>query len=714
MIRDPHSAIRTPHFATRASQPAIRALRFTVPWLWRGDRSDSQIASGGVRTADRGVRIADRGVRIAVLTAVCLFALAFVYRFNTLGDTLGGFENDEFLVVSRAAQILHGEWPSRDFVDSGLALTYVLSAFALRLFDGALVGHALLTVGALSLGVALVFWLSWHLTRSYPAALTAAVLALIAAPRCYNYPKIALYAIWLLLAWRHVERPSWGRLAALGPVIAASFLIRHDHGVYLAIMSAVAAACTAPNPRVWVRQVSALAAFVVLCLVPWAIYIQYHVGLPQYVQSVAAWARRDAERTELRPPPFTFDVRRKLFEISELEPLPLPHINVRYREPLPSEADRSAFQSRYGLEPREQYRDDAWTYAVRDASPATLAAIAHDPLVLDTHGIDRGRFALTEPPPAPRGWERLRREWPALRLRMAPGLLHGGNGLPFLYYGSLALVLLAVGTLIWGRARITGLKAPAATAKLTVLVCLAALLHYFFLRGSLEARIADVSVPVAVLGAALGAIYWRGRVVAPLVIVVLIAFSVRSLDAVADVRTELRRAGFTSGPDATWARSRFVWRRLAAAPPLPAVATPGEPDILRVARYLRDCTAPSDRVLLMAYTPEVFYYADRRFAGGLLFAQPGFFTSEADQRLAIGRLREQSVPLVITPDEQEYEQVYRETFPVLTRYVDVRYREAGRLPVYGGHMRVLAERNRRTSSVHPGTGLPCFVGAAAE
>ena len=40
--------------------------------------------------------------------------------------------------------------------------------------------------------------------------------------------------------------------------------------------------------------------------------------------------------------------------------------------------------------------------------------------------------------------------------------------------------------------------------------------------------------------------------------------------------------------------------------------------------------------------------------------------------------------------------------------------EVGRLRVYRGHMRVLAERTRRPAGSHAPTGLPCFGGAGVE
>ena len=91
-----------------------------------------------------------RGVVIAVV-AVLLFAWVFLYRFNTLGGALGGFDNDHFLYMTIAKQVQAGEQPLRDFMDgvhgARPSLTYEFSAAAQRLFGNNLRSEAWLTVG---------------------------------------------------------------------------------------------------------------------------------------------------------------------------------------------------------------------------------------------------------------------------------------------------------------------------------------------------------------------------------------------------------------------------------------------------------------------------------------------------------------------------------------------------------------------------------------
>jgi len=151
------------------------------------------------------------------LLVASVFATTFFYRFNTLGGALGGFTNDEFGYLARGRQIQSGELPFRDFNDPGWILTDTLSGAAQWLGGYNLRSEALLTIGMLSLGAAITFVLARRAAGSTLAALLALVVHIALDARHYNYPKIALYAAGLALAWAYVDWPRRGRLAALAP-----------------------------------------------------------------------------------------------------------------------------------------------------------------------------------------------------------------------------------------------------------------------------------------------------------------------------------------------------------------------------------------------------------------------------------------------------------------------------------------------------------------
>ena len=59
-----------------------------------------------------------------VAAAVAAFAATLGWRFVTFT----GFTNDHYVHLALAQQLLMGERPVRDFIDSGWPLTYLLSA----------------------------------------------------------------------------------------------------------------------------------------------------------------------------------------------------------------------------------------------------------------------------------------------------------------------------------------------------------------------------------------------------------------------------------------------------------------------------------------------------------------------------------------------------------------------------------------------------------
>ena len=57
-------------------------------------------------------------------------AAAFIFRYLTSG----AIENDHFIMLARAHQVLYGDWPVRDFEDPGQPLAYLVSTAAAAAF----------------------------------------------------------------------------------------------------------------------------------------------------------------------------------------------------------------------------------------------------------------------------------------------------------------------------------------------------------------------------------------------------------------------------------------------------------------------------------------------------------------------------------------------------------------------------------------------------
>src|SRR5258705_8313496 len=61
-------------------------------------------------------------------------ALVGAAAFASVYLATGAIENDHFVMLARAHQVLYGDWPVRDFEDPGMPLAYLLSAAAAALF----------------------------------------------------------------------------------------------------------------------------------------------------------------------------------------------------------------------------------------------------------------------------------------------------------------------------------------------------------------------------------------------------------------------------------------------------------------------------------------------------------------------------------------------------------------------------------------------------
>lgn len=271
---------------------------------------------------------------------------------------------------------------------------------------------------------------------------------------------------------------------------------------------------------------------------------------------------------------------------------------------------------------------------------------------------------------------------------------------------------------------------PRARAKLAVVTALDALLIWGFLRGNLESRFGDVSVPTALLALSLVISAWmfarrgrwrlRGRewrVPMPLratvgvagglvVIGTLVVFTssfVNRLDLAGMLKRPVTR------PFGWSDRFGVIRERMGQTWPLERWHRFEQAGDVKLAFYLRDCTEPTDRVFLTTYLHYVATLAQRPFAGGHADLRAGFFTTTADQRLTVDRLTRESVPVVITATGEEQEH-FAKDLPLVQRYLLEHYRPLGEFDLGGSRPVGLLVRRDRVS---PGPYAfnkewPCF------
>jgi hypothetical protein len=199
----------------------------------------------------------------------------------------------------------------------------------------------------------------------------------------------------------------------------------------------------------------------------------------------------------------------------------------------------------------------------------------------------------------------------------------------------------------------------------------------------------------------------RWRSLAALVALVVWALAIASAALYGHAPEQLAATRILSGPAAIRARWTEVDHRLRLRP-IEGYAPAGAGGLAALTRYVFECTSPSDRILVAWFAPEVPFYAERLFAGGQAFLDPGGWQSTVpEQQLTIARLRTQRVPLVIMDQAWEREVTLR--FHDVFAWVHDAYAEAGR-PSFGGDRPfvILASRSIPPRSVYRVSKLPCF------
>ena len=233
-----------------------------------------------------------------VLKAGAAVVFAAVWAFRWLST--GAIENDHFVALARAHQLLQGNWPIRDFVDPGQPLTYLLSAGAAWLFGPTLRTDVIIAITLLALAASLTYLLAVRASGSLLIAAAAVAVEVIAAPRLYNAGKILIPLAGIGLGWRYADAPSIPRLIALAAWTAVACLWRHDFIVYMAVPTiALLAVC---HERSRATRLAALYLAVTLVfLLPWFAYAQWAGGIVPYLGAAFRFAATEAQRTVTWP-----------------------------------------------------------------------------------------------------------------------------------------------------------------------------------------------------------------------------------------------------------------------------------------------------------------------------------------------------------------------------------------------------------------------------
>ena len=668
----------------------------------------------------RGPSRATPWLRILLIAVIALVLAGgtFLYRVTTLGNTLGGFENDQFVHLSEAQQVVLGDQTPRDFITiGGMPMTVWLSAASLRYFGTSLWSEAVLTSAMIAFSTAMLFILAERASGSVLIALALALLQVAMAPRAYNYPKLLAYAAGIPLLWAYINAPSRIRLFPVALAGVFAFLLRHDHGAYFGIAAAVGVFLThARQPGQAFKAVALLGLMALGALLPYLLYVQVGTGVVRDLRHFVEYSTWVTDRTDLNSEDYTpqLDPSKSLLVVTP-QAAPNVAIGVRWAPGLPA-AERTARERAHGLTPIEQRAPDVWKYRAADITTSGLRAIVRDPKVADTDGIDRSAFTITDPAyqATLSRWGRLRAQWN--RVQILPGFLTRANAVPWIF---LMLAAVPIGTVLLVALRMfvpnPSRDWPHELPKMTAIAVMIVLMSPGLLRGGLNSRLADVSQVAGVAAAwVLGTVLARrsnwGRWVARGVALLLCAVTAVAINANENTLSELPRTGIGDGIDGVKTRWNAVRAQLDIAPPVAAWGQEDAPGEINLSRYLNQCTLPTDRLLIVTYAPELYFMAGRGFAGGLVWMSPELFDSPQDQQDILTRIERHRVPIVLTPPEPEYSDDVARSFDALDRFLRAEYRlvgqrDFGRDRVY----RVLVRRELTPVRTYLLMDLPCFA-----
>jgi hypothetical protein len=119
-------------------------------------------------------------------------------------------------------------------------------------------------------------------------------------------------------------------------------------------------------------------------------------------------------------------------------------------------------------------------------------------------------------------------------------------------------------------------------------------------------------------------------------------------------------------------------------------------------RYLHDCTAPGDRVLVTGSTPsQVNFLAERPFAGGHILWHHRWLSDPVHEGQSLTRLQQQSVPFAFSTTDPVLDDF--KSYPRIRAYLVQHYVE-----LEGSYGLLLIDTRRKPTGTFAMLGFPCF------
>ena len=640
--------------------------------------------------------------RGAEYAAAAVFAATFLLRWITLN-----FDNDYFMHLAWAAQMRHGEWPVRDFVEPGFVLQTLLSYLGFAMGGDQLIAEGLIACAFIALGAACVVLAIRRAGGGWTLALIAAAIGVLAYPRSYAYPKAFLYPAFAWAVVAHARAPGPRTVTFLAGMAAIGFLFRPDHGLWLSLGAAVAIVAEYwPSWRHIGGAVTRFVAIGALIASPWVAWVGVSGHTMEYVDNLV---EGQSAVTTIHAPDTHLTIDRTA-PLAALAPVEYPRIAVRWSASL-TPRDRASREQQYGLQP---IAGSDGRYRLTNISRANIRALLADPVVEDTNDIDRGTQQLAGGRLA-EAWVTLQQDVPLVRLRLGPGVIQRANTLTLLSLlvfltPWIAAIAITVDTRHVHERALAGSVERWPRSALIAITVLAIAGYHGLVRNSPDSRLGDVAPLTGILLAYLASRLWH--------VPGVIRFLTRTI-TIAVIGLALLLSvwfgeifGRTGGIDAaTLTQLGTHVRAMASAyakPPREAFLGPRSTGLDRLAGWLNRCTDRDSRVFVVGFEPQVFVLSERPFAAGLAFAYEGASSSPRNQRLALERWSRQRVPVVIAVGSTWGE--FSRDYALLRSWIDGHYRLAAQSSFAGNKpLSVYVDTTTPVTGTDQVTGLPCFT-----
>jgi hypothetical protein len=610
---------------------------------------------------------------------------AFAYRLPDATALI----NDHFMHVAWGRQLLWGRLPVRDSVPLGMPLQTGLSAAAEWLIGYRLLSEALIISAAFAAAAVLTFVLVYRATARLAIAAGAALLEVAIAPRTYSYPKLVVYAAGIWLLWQYIDHPSLRRAVYLGAATALAFYLRHDHGVYLGLATVCVIAVRHGHAiREGVQRNAAFATTCAVLVLPFFGYVEAYGSVREYVRDLRQFSAREQSGNPFVWPAWPLTSFESVARWTTPDDRSV-QVNIRWSAAASDDRRRQA-AARYQLHGHSPGTVESGRFTLSDTSTANGRAIINDPAIEDTSGIDRltGNVYTVG--------------WYVGPLRLLTGLDTARGSAALLFFVFLALPAAAAVALVRNRLA-PGPLGRWERLKIAAVGLVAVITFAGFVRDALDVRIADAVVAPLLLGAWLSARWISGgrpwtwnRAVRVAVLVIALIPVTRSIVVAGAVEPRIERAE----PFAV------TWKRLTASPPFNEWAARGGAEY-RVVHYVRECTAAHEPLLVLSPAPQIYYYANRPFAGRMGWYMEGYYSSELNQRENARALERDRPSVAIIDAGRESRDLA--THPSALHYVTQHYHPVGELAAADGTiLRVLARNDRRPTGTFSDAGWPCY------